>query len=536
MVTLAKQHPGKHANGQTADGDKVDDEIDHIIGQCNTHITQATIDHPDSSVTAAKLAADSVTTVKIDDDAVTAAKIADGAIIPSKFGAGGSYSDTLTTAVTGTIDTISDVDPSVITDADELDVGEYYGMYLEMTGGAASGNIYQIEKSDRSADSITLRAGKYQAGSTGNAVDDGAAIGDAFAVKYYPNGKEVWDEEGQLTAAPGAGDGGTLTDTTNLKGDDHSGKIALMTNGSGIHKRYNIASHDTANGVLTLETLANGGGDPDGDSVSSGDQFVVVAAPIRHGHIGDREVETYHLRDEAVTTAKIADDSVTDDKMADNAIHQANLAVSTEELSVSGNAQLYFAESDYNFWPKLKTTNDGGGQDVANVISSTLGPTYRAFIELQSGAATTIYATATYITASRDEPHVWMLRKKSTGEILSMHFSPETHFDESPYLQDSNYLEGGYEILCIDIKDSPDLKRHLWANYNKADKSWLWQVQLALYTGHIKLGKKVEPRLPETTPKTKDYEAFDLKDPDIAPALHHPDVQVVSFTFDKEGL
>lgn len=55
---------------------RINDNFDAVDTAANTHKTAATLDHPDGSVTAAKLAAGSVTTPKLADGSVTAAKVA----------------------------------------------------------------------------------------------------------------------------------------------------------------------------------------------------------------------------------------------------------------------------------------------------------------------------------------------------------------------------------------------------------------------------------------------------------------------------
>lgn len=86
-------------SGTTADPAKIDAAIADIVQTINdnraddvstlsTHKSAVTLDHPDASVTEAKLAANSVTTAKITDANVTTAKLADLSVTTAKLADG----------------------------------------------------------------------------------------------------------------------------------------------------------------------------------------------------------------------------------------------------------------------------------------------------------------------------------------------------------------------------------------------------------------------------------------------------------------
>lgn len=239
-------------------------------------------------------------------------------------------------------------------------------------------------------------------------------------------------------------------------------------------------------------------------------------------------------------------------------IAQGNLKTTTEEETfatttgdltqwVIGNVKTigasYVTAVSYLYYDKGAADGARWNAAAATVYQETFASvgSYGFFPQIKYDA-NTAYIQIRYIQASRDEPIVFLRVRKADNFIEAAQFNPEARGDRHPFI---NYWEGEgyandphgeYDFVCIQLKDSPLLCEHLYKNYGKAGHSWLWQIYLALYTGIIRLSGPGVARLPAYTDKTKDYEAFDLVDPTIAPCLHHPDTKLMSFDFDQELL
>ena len=87
-------------------------DVDPIRADLDAHKQAATLDHPDGSVTAAKLASNAVTEDKIANNAVTANKIASGAVTDAKLASGAVTAGKL---ADGAVDTLTRIAPGVRT-------------------------------------------------------------------------------------------------------------------------------------------------------------------------------------------------------------------------------------------------------------------------------------------------------------------------------------------------------------------------------------------------------------------------------------
>jgi len=123
-----------------------------------------------------------------------------------------------------------------------------------------------------------------------------------------------------------------------------------------------------------------------------------------------------------------------------------------------------------------------------------------------------------YLTASRDEPVVWMLRHKPTNHFRSLAFRPECTGGRHPFARFYKGLDPKWEILCLEIKDSPELKAHLWEGLKAGELNVLQQVRLGILLGYIKLEEA----------KADHEKHLDKK---AAPCLYDKDARVVKFTF-----
>ncbi len=269
----------------------------------SSHRTSPVLDHPDSSVTTAKLADSAVTTAKLADAAVTTAKLADSAVTTAKLG---------DAAVT----TAKLADSAVTT---------------AKLGDAAVTTA-------KLADSAVTTAKLADAAVTTVKLADGAVTADKVANNHLPksmpdvlfNGLD-WNTlktAGYYRVSAGGLGGANQPPASYPYG---LLKVERSLNG-GLVQTY--IPYDEAD-AFVYHRISWDGTDaqwsswvrvPRGTSVASLRSAIVTPGSITSTELADGSVTTPKLADSSVTTAKLADSAITSNKIADGAVTASKLA------------------------------------------------------------------------------------------------------------------------------------------------------------------------------------------------------------------
>ena len=124
-----------------------------------------------------------------------------------------------------------------------------------------------------------------------------------------------------------------------------------------------------------------------------------------------------------------------------------------------------------------------------------------------------------YVSATRDEPSVWMLRRKADGVVEVFGFDPETYPHHHPFADHWEKLDPAYEIVCLQLNDSPELIQW-WKDHQEVYPKFLDVVKIGLIAGNIRMKE----------PKQEGEMRLSKED---SPALYHKDTKVISFDFIK---
>lgn len=203
-------------------------------------------------------------------------------------------------------------------------------------------------------------------------------------------------------------------------------------------------------------------------------------------------------------------------------IHQGGLQTSIQEVMLfrtgpgaySANYVLSSVGS-YGFWPQVKVDNGAlvDNIDLRVLVDLDSAPvSYTTYINLSfnitSNVQRTLFAGVRYIQASRDEPVVWLLRKKSTGEIIGSIFDPEASGLSHPFADQEDNPDSDLEVAVLELKRDDMLRFHLFKNLTSF--GLLWQVKLGLALGVIKLKEQVAPLLEAPSIMSKDVKVLDF--------------------------
>ena len=196
--------------------------------------------------------------------------------------------------------------------------------------------------------------------------------------------------------------------------DTHVGRTTVMTSGAAKGNFYTI--DDSSNYVLT-----HTGDDLEADGVEIGDTFVVLY---------DIKTNTGHTHDDInAANIDLADNSVDSEHYAANSIdteHYAPASVNTTAVKTgtgttsgdcTGGSEVEITMQDYCFFPHTY----GVIADMRMNPSNTSAANYIGmFCFYVDGVTTRAYnAYWRYITSS-DEPFVYSIRDKATGEIVAV--------------------------------------------------------------------------------------------------------------------
>jgi hypothetical protein len=242
-------------------------------------------------------------------------------------------------------------------------------------------------------------------------------------------------------------------------------------------------------------------------------------------------------------------DALFDGSAFSGSIGQGALKSTTEEESQalgSGNdiVETFSNVGAYGFYPRIKVSGVNKGECfIRGDDGNDWGTSYTTQIYMKNtdvAGTVTYYAIIRYIQASRNEPVVWLVQE-SDGNISGIHFSPECCGYDTPW--PNHPRKDSIKIFAIELKRSPELCKHLFKNFGKAGESWCWQIGLAIHEGLIHFKSQTDPLLPNMTDKQRRWmidngldHDYDVSKTTSAPALYHPDVKVLDFSFDVDKL
>lgn len=203
-------------------------------------------------------------------------------------------------------------------------------------------------------------------------------------------------------------------------------------------------------------------------------------------------------------------------------IHQGGLQTSIQEATVGGWGSNPFSANyvlgsvgSYGFWPQIKVDDPTfvNNLDLRVLVDLDSAPvSYTTYINLSfnitSNVYRTLFASFRYIQASRDEPVVWLLRKKSTGEIIGSIFDPETSGLSHPFADQGDNLDPDLEVAVLELKRDDMLRFHLFKNLTSF--GLLWQIKLGLALGVIKIKEQVAPLFEAPSLMSRDVKVLDF--------------------------
>lgn len=160
-------------------------------------------------------------------------------------------------------------------------------------------------------------------------------------------------------------------------------------------------------------------------------------------------------------TATWEDFNVDTAQLVAGAVTQAKLSTSTEEESQTLNNgqtthKIFASVGSYGFYPQVKGSYAGANVDVQihGPSGSAITTSYRTTISAtnNTGIAITFYAQIRYVTASDDQPWLWVKRNKNNGEIIAVSYAGDHVINDNldithPYLHDKNDDE---DVILID--------------------------------------------------------------------------------------
>jgi hypothetical protein len=120
----------------------------------------------------------------------------------------------------------------------------------------------------------------------------------------------------------------------------------------------------------------------------------------------------------------IASGAVTESKLASGAVSQAKLKTDTGQVTTAGSAHLILPGGEYGFYPRFWKT-------VAGSLTASFAESYPAttspvtVLYLNNGGANTVAANQRYITSSGEVFWTFLLRDKSTGQVVSTYLAPD---------------------------------------------------------------------------------------------------------------
>ena len=158
--------------------------------------------------------------------------------------------------------------------------------------------------------------------------------------------------------------------------------------------------------------------------------------------------------DNTIPSAKIADGAIIYGKLAVSSVGRNELKIATQEVSTASAAGVNLTLSSvlYGFYPRVKKSVAGTSIDADFGIAYN-STSYTVNIWLRANGGATAYAEMAYVTATRNSPIIWLTRNKTTGEIESMIYDPETSGDRHPFV---DYLNKGIpahmEVCFVELK------------------------------------------------------------------------------------
>jgi len=184
--------------------------------------------------------------------------------------------------------------------------------------------------------------------------------------------------------------------------------------------------------------------------------------------------------------------------MANSAIAQAKLKTSTGSVSTTTAALLTLPGGEYGFYPQIKTS---GGASTSFQIGTGSGiPTSYATLMSVDPSAGTGYAQQRYVTSSGEVHWIFILKDKSTGNIISMWEAPDHPCfgaGGDPLLNPHpfpGYDPGIHDIICINPSKEDVTAIKVEANTSKGVPK---RGFLEVFKNDYEINEAVEPGYPD---------------------------------------
>lgn len=278
----------------------VNDAVDNVTSDVSDHKAAAVLDHPDGSVTTAKIANSSITTEKIANDAVTKNKIEDEAVSTEKLGFGAVTDERLADSAVNVIKrgvNVYDADISKVGSGNNILYITIDGItdYAQLTGKTIAVDTKAYQCTWETPQAIYLNVN---------------GLGAKNIYKSLPCNYADYD---------------TRRDETGLFTQYEMGRnnILLLTYNGSSFRLSNPPVPPKATKAITAST------NDDGSYVTPkkvADYATGRTENISGSRITDGSITTNKLSGGAVTTERIANKSVTTDKLADKSVTTAKLA------------------------------------------------------------------------------------------------------------------------------------------------------------------------------------------------------------------
>ena len=292
-------------------------------------------------------------------------------------------------------------------------------------------------------------------------------------------------DTGTATSDPPDDTTGVLTDTgAAYDVDEHNGRTLLITSGTARGNFYTIDGGAATTLSCTDDNLYS-------DGVRSGDYYAILydvkVNTDGHDHDG--------VNSKAFTIPAL---TVVEAMMANSAIAQAKLKTSTGSVSTASSENIELPGGEYGFYPQIYVS--GGGAVSANLATSSYASSYTTLIYIDSLSSKTCYARQRYVTSSGEVHWIFILKDKSTGNIISMWEAPDHPCfgaGGDPLLNPHpfpGYDPGIHDIICINPSKEDVTAIKVEAN---TSKGVLKRGFLEVFKNDYEINEAVEPGYPD---------------------------------------
>ena len=196
--------------------------------------------------------------------------------------------------------------------------------------------------------------------------------------------------------------------------------VAIVSDGANWKILFSTNSKTTVADTISEYTSGNG---VTIDSLNIKDAKLNTNDSVITANLTDACVTTAKIADASVTTAKIGNLEVTEEKLASGSVAQAKLKTSSGSVSVYGTSgNLTLPGGEYGFYPQVKVS---GGTGTAYTGVNFTNTSYVTNIYLEAAAGEYTYAQQRYVTSSGEVFWVFLMREKTTKQLVSAYQAPD---------------------------------------------------------------------------------------------------------------